>query len=319
MGSIESVKLSMAKCFQPSLLPTMSQSIGVTAVMGPIGVGKSTYVTGAGTGLAFTEPTDQEALRAYIDNPRRYAFPFQMGKMHEAIARMWLSWDKDGALVERPPLENVLFAVVNYEVGYMSEAAYRRYKARITEYATNEEQHAIKYILFHAHEGTCWQRLTSRARAGEDKYKVRGWKTPFPFRRFSTPSWHKVDADGRQVFYWERLADGYVRLFLEIALRLQGLLPPSAWKLRLPSVVSWEVFGTREDVARALAIEPRVELTEWRQDGVFRVDDYFALPVHDEEAVAWRDCFFRHIAQHGSVRVSLGNLDTLRGKFCFYD
>ncbi len=276
----------------------MSIISGVTGVLGMIGVGKSTHVRGAEGRLAFAEPPDVEALKAYIEDPRRYAFSFQMGKMHEAIARMWLAWDKEGALVERPPLENVLFAVVNYEVGYMSEEAYRRYKQRMGEYATNEEQHAIKYILFHAHESTCWQRLTSRARAGEDKYKV--------------------DADGRQLFYWERLADGYVRMFLEIALRLQGLLPASAWRLSLPSVVLWEPFGSREAVARAATMTPRVELTDSQSGDVFRADNYFTLPVHDEAAVAWRDAFFRHIAEHGRVRVSLGNMDAVRDKFCFY-
>lgn len=276
----------------------MSVNARVTGVLGMIGVGKTWYVRGTDALLAFPEPPDPAALKAYIDDPCRYAFTFQMGKMHEAIARMWLSYDKDGALVERPPLENVLFAVVNYEVGYISEAAYRRYKARMAEYATNEEQHAIKYILFHAHESTCWKRLTTRDRAGEDKYKA--------------------DEDGRQVFYWERLADGYVRMFLEIALRLQGVLPRSAWRLSMPSVVLWETFGTREDVQHARDVEPRVVFTERVRDTQFHVDAYFALPVHDDAAVAWRDAFFRHIAQHGSIRVSLGNLDTIREKFCFY-
>lgn len=270
----------------------MSSGVGV---LGMIGVGKSTHVRSHDAALAFPEPVDEPSLKAYIADPKKHAFTFQMGKMHESIGRMWLAAGK-AAWVERPPLENVLFGVINYEAGYMSETDYRRYKRRLHEYASNEEQHAMKYVLFHAHENVCWQRLTGRARDSEEKYKD----------------------GGKAVFYWERLADGYVRLFLEIALRLQGVLMPSKWKLSLPHVVDWSTFGTHAQVDVALEFPPRVTLYDVREPGMFCMDEYFAMRVEDDMAADWRDRFFRRIAEHGNVGVFLGDMNTIREKCCFY-
>ena len=184
----------------------------------------------------------------------------------------------------------------------MTRAEYERYQRYMRHYAEADSKHGGRYIYLHAHEDELWKRTVGRDRPSENRYKA------------------------GEDFYWEHLADCYMRAYLEMALRVQGhamFLTPSRWHLPVPLVVDWQRFGAWREASQVLATTPNsptITLTHYRNPGVFSMSSYFTLAVASSEAAAARHLFFTTLAEHKHLDVYVAgeDMDLLRERLCFY-
>lgn len=237
-------------------------------VCGGIGVGKSRLCKDASQRgfFALEETILPHLLSDYIHRQAELAFPLQLTMMQNACARSqtarnFLSWLSSSlssssgitsktysslyqdpercTLVERPAVENVIFALANYLTGKLSISDFGKYLEYIHEHVSLEENHTMsttvsstlgkqhlptnplrpisEFILLWAPEEIAYENMLKRARQGE--------------------------ADYSRNVYLEGLNHAY---FMEVAMN------PAFF------VIDWQNYGTYDELAQVL--------TKWHQE-----------------------------------------------------
>lgn len=253
-------------------------------VMGMIGVGKTTLLTDASRHecAVFKEYVNGAFLDAYIQQPRRLAYAFQLSMMQSSLtrthdARATLESSRVNGcrpttvVIERPAQENVIFAVTNCETGNMTRddlAEYFNFVRPMALELNNRlpaEVHQTHAVMPWTPESTTMERMISRGRLSEDVYS---------------------DA------YMSRLAHNYFRWYIEL-LVLEGLvlhfetgelleytshettgqkMKKNIWgALHIPYLIEWTAYGKWIDVVNHLNDARAVE--QQKTTRVFVCDD----------------------------------------------
>lgn len=209
----------------------------VYAIMGMIGVGKSTLCADAekhDAGVAvFNEYVCDTFLAAYVADPVTYAFALQMTMLQSAFVRtdMALRVVARPCVIERPLFENIVFARANLTCGYLTLPDYTQYVRhmhRMYRDMATVPTSTYSPVYLWAREQQTLDNMLARQRLSESDYDDR---------------------------YLQTLAHGYFLSILELYIRNEGSssgdgslglplrpsvepLPPS------PVVVDWNAFGT---------------------------------------------------------------------------
>lgn len=288
----------------------------LVGVMGGIGAGKTTLIQDAAkTGLAaaYVEYANGPQLARYLKRPLRHAFAFQSSMMTGAMVRTQCAlaqWQDPACpkllLVERPLLENIIFARANYDTGRMSDAQWRLYKQDVAAFAQDEASFGpprMQYVYLHAEEGELLRRVGVRARAGELSYSGQKERDPEP----GVP-----EEKERNDHYWEHLANLYCLAMLEMTLRAQGHMSPGRWRVPVPRVLLWEPFGTFETLLAGRLKPPCVLVplldetgADWSLAAYMQATEYGAHVANDE-ARTMRHALMTKMGTEKSITVYLG-------------
>lgn len=102
-------------------------------ISGLIGVGKSTLTKELGKNLGYTtyfEPVKENIfLERFYKNMKKYSFPMQMYLLNKRFEQhQKMVWTKENAIQDRTIYEDVIFAKMLYEGGYMEKDVFQTYR-----------------------------------------------------------------------------------------------------------------------------------------------------------------------------------------------
>ena len=105
----------------------------IIGISGIIGVGKSTLTKSIGEQLGYTsyfEPVKENIfLEKFYKDMKKYSFPMQMYLLNKRFEQhQKMVWMKENAIQDRTIYEDVIFAKMLYEGGYMEKDVFQTYR-----------------------------------------------------------------------------------------------------------------------------------------------------------------------------------------------
>lgn len=137
---------------------------------GGIGAGKTTAAERLGPLLGFKvfdEPIDQELLTAFYENPRRWAYAFQMAMLHSRWrVQMKAALEEPGAIVDRSLFGDAMFARLHMRRGNIHPIEWRTYMRAVENMCLVLFPPTL-LIYLAADPQTCLERIKKRGRPQE--------------------------------------------------------------------------------------------------------------------------------------------------------